>query len=42
MRDRGIQIDLDSLVEHPFGGCFVFAVRLLLDVVEGGIEQRPE
>lgn len=34
-------IDLDLLVEHPLGGCFVCGVGLPLDVIERGIEQRP-
>jgi hypothetical protein len=32
--DRAVQIDFDTLVEHPLGGRFVFVARPSLDVVE--------
>lgn len=41
VRHRSVEFDLDVLVDHPVGGCFVVRLGLGRDVVEGLVEQEP-
>jgi hypothetical protein len=42
VRGCAARIDLEPFVEHPFGGCLACSFGLSLDVVECGVEQRPQ
>jgi len=38
---RSVEMDLDVLVDHPVGGCFVVRLSLGRNVVDGLVEQEP-